>query len=50
MITMLFWVAVGLVIGLFIPGPFNETIKAGLKAAWHKLFLKIEEEVEELKE
>lgn len=34
---LLFWIAVGVIIGLFIPGPFNESIKSVLKSLWHKV-------------
>jgi hypothetical protein len=35
------YIAIGIVIGLFIPGPFNEKIKDALKALWHKIVDKV---------
>lgn len=36
--TEIFWFCLGIIIGLFIPGPYNETIKKGLISIWKKIF------------
>ena len=35
------WLCVGIVIGLFIPGPFNKLIKGWLKSLWTKIIGKL---------
>jgi len=33
----IFWFIVGVIVGLFIPGPFNVTIKNQLSSLWNKI-------------
>jgi len=35
------WLCVGVVIGLFIPGPFDKIIRGWLKSLWSKILGKI---------
>jgi len=32
------WLCIGIVIGLFIPGPFNSVLKGWIKSLWSKIF------------
>lgn len=33
----IFWFALGILVGLFIPGPFNEAIKNWIKSLWGRI-------------
>lgn len=36
------WLCIGIVIGLFIPGPFNTVIRCWISNLWGKIFKKTE--------
>jgi hypothetical protein len=38
----IFWFVVGVIVGLFIPGPYNTTVKTWLVGLWNKIFSKVE--------
>lgn len=39
----IFWFILGVFVGMFIPGPYNEQIKNWVKTTWRRIFSKEKE-------
>ena len=40
------WLCIGIVIGLFIPGPFNNIIRGWLVSLWGRVVKKVDQEIQ----